>query len=148
MLKKIAIFILAPLTIQANVLFGEEFIGGLRNAKGTCSIERNGVDIPAQNGFKILQNDILKTGPNGSIGVIFKDNTRISMGPDSRIVMSRYVFEPDQNRFSFLAKIVKGSLSYISGSLGKLSPESVAVETPTATVGIRGTRFLLKIDNP
>ncbi|MEW5908401.1 MAG: FecR family protein [Thermodesulfobacteriota bacterium] len=150
MLRKIMFYVMTGLIIlgQGNTAVAEEFIGGLRKVKGSAYIERKTQKIAAQNGAKILQNDILKTGPDGSMGVIFNDNTRISIGPESELIVLRYLFEPDQSRFSFLGKIIKGTLSYISGSLGKFAPDSVAVETPTTTIGIRGTRFLVKIENP
>jgi hypothetical protein len=144
MFKKTILFTLAAVMILCNMSFAEEIIGGLRKVKGIAYIERNNQKIVAQNGSKILENDILKTGIDGSIGVIFSDNTRISIGPNSELVILRYLFEPNQSRFSFLTKIIRGSLSYISGSIGKLSPDSVVVETPNATIGIRGTRFLIK----
>ena len=88
--------------------------------------------------------DRLITGDNGAMGVIFTDNTRISLGPDSKINIDHYVFNPRQGVFSFLAELVQGTASYISGAIGKLSPDSVEFRTPTAVVGVRGTSFLFK----
>jgi hypothetical protein len=124
----------------------DQDIGGLRKVKGSASIERTGQVMAAKPGMPIRQNDVLVTGPDGSLGVIFKDNTTISLGPDSRLVVSEFVFKPEQKEFSFIIKMIKGTASYLTGIIGKLSPESVKFKTPKATVGIRGTKFLVKVD--
>lgn len=55
-----------------------------------------------------------------------------------------YVFEPKQGKFSFALYLAKGSAIYESGKIGKLSPQSVKVEAPNVTVGVRGIRFLIE----
>ena len=47
-----------------------------------------------------------------------------------------------------MAQISRGTMAYLSGLIGKLAPEKVRIETPTATIGIRGTRFALKVGEP
>ena len=142
------------LLLSALLLFpwgqasGEEAIGALRKVVGSAFIERNGERITAENGIFVKINDVIRTGKDGSLGIVFKDNTRLAIGPETELTLTRYLFEPAQNRFDFLTRIVKGTATYISGSIGKLAPDSVTIETPTATIGIRGTRLCAKVSNP
>ena len=96
-------------------------------------------------GQPIYRTDVVETAA-GSVGLTFKDGTRISIGPNSRIEFKEFEFTPDENRLAFLVRIIKGTMQYISGVIAKLSPESVRIETPVATVVVRGTRFLAKVE--
>ncbi len=96
-------------------------------------------------GQSIFQQDIVETA-SGSVGLTFKDGSRISIGPNSRVEFKAFEFAPSDNRLSFLISIIKGTMQYISGIIAKLSPEAVRIETPVATVVVRGTRFLAKVE--
>ena len=124
--------------------FAQDFVGGLRKVSGSGTILRDGQQIIAKDGIRVKMGDKLTTGSNGSMGVIFTDNTRISLGSNSEIDINEYVFQPEKGSFSFLTELVQGTASYISGTIGKLSPKSVKFKTPTAVVGVRGTSFLVK----
>ena len=80
------------------------------------------------------------------MGIIFEDNTILSLGPESEVVIDEYVFAPEKGLFSMIARMVKGTASYLSGIIGHQSPESVKFRTPEATIGIRGTHFLVKVN--
>ena len=142
--KKITLSLLAVLLLAPPVAFAQDFVGGLRKVTGSGTIIRNGQQIIAKDGIRVKMGDKLITGVNGALGVIFTDNTRISLGSESEININHYVFQPDQGAFSFLTELVQGTASYISGAIGKLSPKSVKFKTPTAVVGVRGTSFLVK----
>ncbi len=92
------------LFFNGQALAGSDSIGGLRNVEGSGHITREGRDVIAKNGGHIFAGDILKTGSDGSLGIIFNDNTRISLGPDSAFTVSQYVFEPGNNKFAMLKR--------------------------------------------
>lgn len=119
--------------------------GSFKTLQGTVSVLRQDSTIPAQPGMKIYVRDHIITGADGSAGIILQDNTIFSLGPDSRLALEEYVFAPDQGRFALLAKMVRGTFVYLSGVIGKLSPDSIKLETPVGTIAIRGTRFAAKI---
>ncbi len=133
--------LLLPSTLLAN-----DFIGGLRNVKGGGVVIRGSEEIAAANGVHIQLDDILITQGDGSMGVVFKDDTRISLGPNSKMTVTEFVYSPAQQKFGFITKLIKGTASYVSGAIGKSSPEAVKFETPVATIGIRGTTFLAKVE--
>jgi hypothetical protein len=96
--------------------------------------------------MKIWENDTLRTGHNGSIGMVFNDDTFLSLGPGSILVIDEFVFAPKQGKFSIVIRMVKGTAAYLSGLISKLSPDSAHFNTPTASIGIRGTKFVVKVE--
>jgi hypothetical protein len=94
----------------------------------------------------VHEGDTLQTGWNGSLGVTFKDNTRISLGPSSRVTIPHFAFEPAADQYGFVLRLISGTMQYLSGLTAKLSPDSMKIETPTATVAVRGTRFLARAE--
>jgi len=121
--------------------------GSISRLKGTASIIRQDQVIPAQIGDKIYMMDSLKTGRDGSLGVIFKDNTLLSIGPQSEIIISEFLFSPAEGKLSIVTRLLKGTAIYLTGIIAKLSPESVRFETPVANIGIRGTKIAVKIED-
>ena len=83
----------------------EPAAGVIKNVTGKASIERREKIIPAAEGVKIHAKDILQTGPQASMGVIVRDDSTLSMGPDTRIVIDDFLFSPENEKFSFVSKI-------------------------------------------
>lgn len=142
----IILICLTGLLIPSTALGGEDFIGGLRNVQGTAMVKRGEQQIQAKDGFRIYLNDILITENDGAMGIVFKDDTRISLGPNSKITITRFVYQPDQQKYNFITKMIQGTAAYVSGAIGKASPDAVKFKTPVATIGIRGTTFLAKVE--
>ena len=74
------------------------------------------------------------------------DDASLSLGPDSEITLKDYLFNPKEGKFAFVTRIAKGTFSYLSGIIGKLSPDSIRLEIPDATIAVRGTRLLVKVE--
>jgi hypothetical protein len=123
-----------------------EAIGYIKNTSGEAAIERNGERAPAAAGQPLYRKDVLVTGADGTLGATLKDSSLLSLGPGSRLALETYLFEPDRKAYSFISRITSGTLQYVSGLISKLSPGSVKIETPVATLGLRGTRLLVKVD--
>ena len=121
-------------------------IGSIRISKGKAEVLREDKAMPAKAGLRLLLKDILQTGPDGQLGVILRDDTLLSLGPDTRIVVNQFAFAPAEGHLALVAKLFKGMVALLSGQVSKLSPESARLETPVATVGIRGTRFLVRLE--
>ena len=146
-MKRLFIFCLIITILLPCLALGEESpIGNTKTSKGDVVVIRSGKQSPLSIGDKLFQNDTIRTGTASSVGIIFKDNTILSLGPDSEILIDKYVFAPEKGFFSMIARMAKGTASYLSGIIGKQSPESVKFQTPDATIGIRGTHFLVKVD--
>ncbi len=122
----------------------ENFAGSVKTVNGDCRILRGEQSMPAQKGQHVLQGDVLETG-SGSMGVTFRDDTMLSMGPGSRISVDSFVFDPAGKSTDFLVNMTRGTAQFITGQMAKVAPESMKVRTPLSTIGIRGTRFLVKV---
>jgi len=146
----IAAFLLGAscLLAVAGTAVAGETIGVVRNVSGDASVTRGETTLPAAPGLKLLVGDTLGTGRDGSIGVILRDDSSLSIGPGSRLVLRSFLFAPSEGKFDLVARITQGTMAYLSGMIGKLAPEKARFESPTATIGIRGTRFAVKVGDP
>ena len=133
--------------LALNVAMVWADIGQIKNASGTVSIMREGAQLSVQVGDRLEQNDIISTGSDGSVGMTFIDNTRFSAGPDSRIEVSRFRFDSTTHEGEFFADIRKGTLAVTSGQIAKQSPDAMKITTPTSVLAVRGTKFLVKVND-
>ena len=132
----------------SDAAFAGDPIGVVRTASGAATVTRGEKTIPAAPGLKIMAGDTLGTGRDGSLGVILRDDSSLSIGPESRLVLRSFLFSSLEGKFDLVASITRGSMAYLSGLIGKLAPEKIRFETPTGTIGIRGTRFAVKVGEP
>lgn len=137
LLVLVPVLAVAPSGAQAQMVE----IGVVRTISGTAHILRDGDRIRPAVGGPVQEGDILRTGADGSIGVALSDNAVLSVGPDSEFHLVEFAFQPRNEIFSFLARILLGTFVYTSGDIGRLSPDAIAIETPVGVIGIRGTRF-------
>lgn len=138
--------LLFVLLVHAPAAAQEARIGTIKTVKGTARVVSGSDSVSAAIGTAVRQNDAIETGEDGALGVTFIDNTTLSLGPRSRITLSKVVFNPDKGDFAFAAQLAKGTFMFVSGGIAKLAPQAVAITTPSSTIGIRGTRFLVKVD--
>ena len=125
-----------------------EDVGQIKVAKGTVHVERDGKQLPASVGMPIQQSDKLVTGADGSAGITFSDNSLLSTGPNSVLVVDHYVFDNRTHVGKFDASLKKGSLAVVSGKMVKQTPGAMRVRTPAAIMGVRGTDFVVQVDDP
>ena len=123
----------------------DEVIGHTKIVNGRVAVLRDGVETVVKGGDELFRKDVLITGEDGSAGLTFKDNSRLSLGANSRLTFREFRFEPGKNNLSFISELAHGTLQYISGVIAKLAPDAVFVVTPVATIAVRGTRFLVSI---
>jgi len=137
--------ILAAVSIPMRGHAGDDgTIGVVRNSVGSATVSRGGNVLPASTGTRLHAGDALATGPDGSLGILLRDDSSLSLGPSSSFVLREFLFSPAEGKFSLLVRFTKGTMAYLSGLIGKLAPEKARFETPTATIGIRGTHFAVK----
>jgi len=136
--------IIAVATTSATA--ADDHVAIFKNVTGSMRVVRNDTTIDAAAGTTLQTSDRVISGVDSTAGIVFKDGTLVTVGPSSEIRIRDYAFEPKDSRFAFDLYLAKGQAIYASGKIGKLSPESVKVESPTATVGVRGTRFIIKAE--
>ncbi len=143
------IWIVCMLVFSATLVNAGEMqdqdIGFLKSKTGTVALIRAGLERSVEPGQHLFVTDTIVTGPQSSAGVVFQDGTVLTLGAVTSIEMQKYLFNPKEEQYGFEFYMKRGELIYSSGKLGKLAPEKINVKTPRATVGVRGTRFLLSI---
>ncbi len=121
-------------------------VGQIKTLEGDVRIERAGQTLVASTGDRLETADTVVTGADGQVGITFIDNTRLSLGPDSRMDLERFQFDETTHKGEFYSRMHKGTLSIISGHIAKSHPDAMKVQTPTSVLSVRGTRFLVKVD--
>jgi hypothetical protein len=123
-------------------------IGQIKTVRGSVHLERNGQTLVAEPGMPVRQADKLVTGDDGAVGVTFLDNSLLSAGPRSVLGIDRYSFDTTTHAGQFDASLQKGSLAVVSGKMVKQTPGSLRVRTPSSVMGVRGTEFLVRVEEP
>lgn len=121
-------------------------IGLVKVAKGDVRIERNGVKVPAAVGGAVRLSDVVVTGADGSAGITFTDNSLVSVGPNSVFAIDKYRFDTTTHAGEFEGSLRQGRLAAVSGKMVKQAPESMRIRTPSAIMGVRGTEFVVQVD--
>ena len=78
--------------------------------------------------------------------LVLRDGTALVLGPDSRLDLKQFHFDSTTQDGGLLVSLLRGSLRMVSGLIGKTNPDAVRVDTQTATIGIRGTDFIVTAD--
>lgn len=138
--------VLFLLNISSTVLFASQSIGIVKFVSGSAYLQNGENKVSACPNMKISLGDQVITADKSSIGLILDDDTVLSLGPNSTIFLEDFLFDPAGSKLSFAAKMVKGTFSFITGQIAKLAPKNVNLQTPDATLGVRGTKFLVKVD--
>jgi len=120
-------------------------VGRIKVVMGSVFIVRAGALVPAQAGQAVFQADGLRTGAGGRVGITLRDDTRLSLGPNSEVRLDRFAYAPAESQVGFVLRIVRGVVAYVSGRIAKLSPDSIRLETPGAIVGVRGTTLAVRV---
>ena len=122
-------------------------IGTVSETKGTaCDLERNKKKLPGTKGSDIESMDTYTTGACVS-SITFKDDTKVKITENSRLLIDDFVFDPKKSDAGKLAlKVGMGTVRYASGQIAKNNPQQVNIKTPTATVAVRGTDFTMTVD--
>ena len=139
------------IVFMALIAFGgsagaQESIGFVKTVTGDASVTSSGKTVKAVPGTPVHVGSVLKTGPKGTMGVTFKDNQVMSFGPDTELTVDEYLYAPAKGDLKFAASMSKGTLNVVSGVIAKLKPESVSLKTPTGTIGVRGTNYVVKVE--
>ena len=105
-----------------------------------------GTSRNASAGDALAAVDRIVTGPDSSASVVLRDDTTLMIGPSSRLDLKEFHFNSTTQEGGLLVSLLRGSMRMITGLIGKRNPEAVRVETQTATIGIRGTDFIVQTD--
>lgn len=120
-----------------------EAIGQVETLTGSAQVIRAGAAVDLAIGDSVFQGDIVQTGLGSALGITFIDETVFSLSGDSRMALSSMVYDPGGSANSMLFDLIQGTFVFITG---KIAPTGdMRVETPVATIGVRGTTPISKI---
>lgn len=96
-------------------------------------------------GQAIMPGTLIRTGSGGRVGVMLSDGTRIGIGPYSEVSFDEYRFDPARGEFRMAANLARGTMSLTAGSIGRLDPRGIRLNTPDGQVRVRDAHALLKV---
>jgi len=121
-------------------------IGLVVELKGTAVIKRGKETIAVSNGTPVETNDKVET-KNGVVNIKFKDDTTVKVTENSSLVIDDFVYDPKNAAGGKLSlKAASGTVRYVSGNIAHNNPNSVKINTPTAAIAVRGTDFVMAVD--
>lgn len=118
--------------------------GVVKRVQGTVWLQRGAQALPVAPGTAVQVGDRLVTGADGHVGLTLADDTRLTAGPGSTLVISDFRFDSTTNEGNVLVQLLKGTLHYVSGLIAKTQPQNVNVQTRNAMMGVRGTEFVVE----
>jgi hypothetical protein len=120
-------------------------IGKVTELTGPTEIKRDTNVIPGSLQGGVEMKDVITT-INGKAGITFQDDTKVQITEHSRLVIDNFVYDGEKKTGKLGMKMALGTIKYASGQIAKSDPQQVMVETPTATIGVRGTDFSGTVD--
>ncbi len=119
-------------------------IGHVTKLAGSATVIRNGVSIILNNGDNVEKGDVVQSGSNSTVGITFIDGTVFGLSSNARMVLNEMVYDPNGSNNSSLMSLVAGTITFVAGETAKHG--DMKIDTPVATMGIRGTAVLVEID--
>jgi len=128
-------------------------IGKVVVATGSVSIERASAMVVQASvagqetkvGDVVYQGDVVKTGADGRIGINFADGSSFNLSSNARMALDEFAYDPNGKSNSTFFSLTNGTMTFVAGSIAKTG--DMKVDTPVATMGIRGTTPHVEIAN-
>jgi len=121
--------------------------GRLKTVRGEVQLQdAQGAGTPARVGDVVNARQRIVTGAQSGASVVLRDGTTFVIGPQSSFDLQTFHYDSRTHDGSVIGRLARGTLRMVTGLIGKATPEAVRIDTPTATIGIRGTDFIVSAD--
>jgi hypothetical protein len=130
-------------------------IGKVVSAAGSVTIEHAGAVVIQANvsgqtvqtkvGDLVYLGDVVQTAADGRVGINFTDGTSFNLSSNARMALTEFVYDPNGKSNSSLLSLTKGTFTFVAGKIAKTG--DMKVDTPVATMGIRGTTPRIEISD-
>jgi hypothetical protein len=130
-------------------------IGKVVTATGSVTVEHvNAVVVQAnlasrtgetKVGDPVYQGDVVRTGADGRVGISFADGTSFNLSSNANMALNEFVYDPNGKSNSTLFNLTKGTFTFVAGNIAKTG--DMKIDTPVATMGIRGTTPHIEISD-
>ena len=132
--------ILLPTVVWASV-----DAGNIGSIKGSGVLERGNTVIEGSTGVGVMSMDTAVTA-RGRMQIDFIDETRVDITEHSRLLIDEFVYDPGAGQASLGLKATMGTIRYASGQIAKNFKQNERIKTPSATIRVRGTDFIMVVD--
>jgi len=123
-------------------------VGAVQEISGEATVTRlNGTVETVGIGTPIYQGDIVETDEDGAVNIMFIDETTFAVSEDARLAIDEYVFDPATQTGTTNFSVLKGVFVFTSGLIGREDPDDVMINTPSGSIGIRGTIIAGDVDH-
>ena len=142
-------FVQSPSIYASNMSMNDESpIGSIQEISGDATVTRtDGTIEPLTLGSPIYQGDIVETAADGAVNISFADESSFAISEDARLAIDEFVYDPVTEEGSQDFSVLKGIFVFTSGLVGRDDPDDVNIDTPSGSIGIRGTIIAGDVDN-
>jgi len=120
-------------------------IGQVAESKGDSTIKRDNTAYTGEVGLGLEMNDNVVTA-DGKLRLDFVDDTRVDVTENSRMIIDEFIYDPNTQQGALSMRATLGAVRYASGQIAKNSRQRVNIRTPSATINVRGTDFMMIVD--
>ena len=142
--KFVGALMMSAVWLMSAPAWSQEVAGRIESTSGPVSVIHGNQFRPAQVGMELVPGARIVTGSGAYTEVKLRDDTQLAIGPNARIRISRFHFDPNTNVGNMLLTVIKGALRVTTGLIGRRDPKAVQIRTMVGTIGIRGTQFIIE----
>ena len=135
---KNTLLVLMILLFSNTQVFSKDMIGIIAVGIGKIS---NQLNESLTTGSKLYFGDSIITEAASSAQVLLMDQTTLTIGESSELVMDEFVYDPQTKIGKFVSSVKIGTVKIITGEISKTNPDNLEIKTPTGSIGARGTEF-------
>jgi len=128
-----------------NSAHAQAIAGTVKTLLGSAYVQRGSDRVPVAKEMPLYSKDVIVTASSAFVGIVLSDGTKITAGANASLNLANYEFNEDTKKGAMKVNVTKGIIQVASGALGKTSRENVEFNTPVATIGIRGTNFIIDV---
>ena len=120
--------------------------GTMKIVQGQASVTDAKGERALKPGDAVTSADRISTGADSAASMVLRDGTTMVMGANSRIDLKNFAYDSTTQEGNVIVSVLRGSMRMLTGLIGKTRPESIQVTTPTSTIGILGTDFIVQVE--
>jgi len=140
-----AVLIVAFLTSGSVGAQAQQSIGSAETTRNDVKRELNAATAPLNPGETVFRDEVVRTGADSTSKLVFLDSTNLAVGPISRVVLDKFVYDPASTSQTMAINMAKGVFRFTTGVMNK---GAYTINTPTAAIGVRGTVLDIAVDGP
>ena len=126
--------------------WGAESAGRVKTLVGSAMVARDSSTLVVVIGQRVFPGDRISTSPGSYVGVTLHDDTQLTIGPGSEVLIREFEVNASSYAGGLAVSFLKGTARVITGIIAKHTPQRVNFSTPTMTIGIRGTDFIVDLE--